>query len=238
MIDIHSHILPDLDDGARDLDESLQMIEIAAADGIRTMVATPHMLHGAFPVTAEAARERYETLTAAVRERGIDMEILLGAEIHLDVDIVGSLRDGQALTLGEGGRAILLELPTTSIPTGTADVIFEMQTEGYRVVIAHPERNDELAANLERVVKMRDRGIHMQVTARSVTGGFGLRARRVARKMVKQGLVDILASDAHGARGRVPVLSEALAWITKKVGAEEAEDLVNRNPARLLGRSK
>jgi protein-tyrosine phosphatase len=237
MIDIHSHILPDLDDGARDLDESLEMIRIAAADGIRTMVATPHMLHGAFPVTVEAARDRYRQLTAAVREEGIAMEILLGGEIHLDVDILGSLRDGQALTLGEKGRTVLLELPTTSIPTGTHDVIFEMQTEGYRVVIAHPERNDELAGNLERVVKMRDRGVWMQVTARSVTGGFGLHARRVARKMAKQGLIDVLASDAHGARGRVPVLSEALQWISKKVGAEEAEALVNRNPARLLGRS-
>jgi protein-tyrosine phosphatase len=237
MIDMHSHILPDLDDGARDLEESLEMIEIAFEDGIRTMVATPHMLHGAFPVTVEAARQRHGVLTEAVRERGLDVEILLGAEIHLDVDIVGSIRSGQALPLGEEGRTILLELPTTSIPTGTEDVIFEMQTEGYTVVIAHPERNDELAGNLVRVERLRDRGILMQVTARSVTGGFGLRARRAARKMAKLGLVDVLASDAHASKGRVPVLTDALEWIRRKVGSEEAEDLVTTNPARLLGRS-
>ncbi len=235
MIDIHSHILPDLDDGAHDLEESLKMLEIAAADGIRTMVATPHMLHGAFPVTVPDTRDRYATLTAAARERGFDMEILLGSEIHLEIDILGALRNDQALPLGEAGRVILLELPTTSIPTGTEDVIFEMQTEGYAVIIAHPERNDELARNLERVTKLKDRGVLMQVTARSVTGGFGSRAKKVARKMAKEGLIDILATDAHAASGRVPVLSDALKWLSKKIGEDEAMDLVTRNPARVLG---
>jgi len=238
MIDIHSHVLPDLDDGAVDLEESLEMLEIAAGDGIRTMVATPHMLHGAFPVTVPDARERHATLTAAAAERGIDVEILLGSEIHLEIDILGALRNDEALPLGEAGKAILLELPTTSIPTGTENVIFEIQTEGYVVIIAHPERNDELAGNLERIAKLRDRGVLMQVTARSVTGGFGGRAKRVSRKMAKQGLIDILASDAHRAKGRVPVLSDAVAWLSKKIGEEETMDLVTRNPARVLGLSR
>jgi protein-tyrosine phosphatase len=237
MIDIHCHILPDLDDGPATLEDALSMIEIARDDGITTMVATPHFLNGVFDVSVEAARERHELMVREVAERGIGVEILLGSEVHLDVDILHAVQNGGFIPLGDPGRALLLELPTTSMPTGTEEVIFEIQTAGYVVVLAHPERIDEFSGDVAKIERMRDRGVLTQVTARSITGGFGMRAKRVARKWLKRGLVDIIATDAHRPRGRPPILSEAVEWVTKKLGEEAAHDMVVRNPARVLGRS-
>ena len=103
------------------------------------------------------------------------------------------------------------------------------------MVLAHPERIDEFASDASKIEKMRERGVLTQVTARSITGGFGMRAKRVARKWLKRGLVDIIASDAHRPRGRPPVLSDAVRWVEKKLGEEAARDMVVRNPARVLG---
>jgi protein-tyrosine phosphatase len=235
MIDIHSHILPDLDDGADDLEDALAMLRIAAADGVRTMVATPHLLNGMFPdVTVAEARARHELLVREAGARGVEIEILLGGEVHLDADILNALQAGDVLTMGTS-RAILLELPTGGMPHGAEEVMFEIQTLGHRIALAHPERNHELMQNPDAAEKLRDRGMLLQVTARSVTGGFGRRACKVARRWLKRGVVDILASDAHNPRGRDPVLSKAARWVAKKHGTEYAEDLVIGAPARLLG---
>jgi protein-tyrosine phosphatase len=234
MIDLHSHILPDFDDGADDLEDALEMLRIAEEDGVHTMVATPHMLNGMFLTSVEGARVRHANLVDEAARAGIGVKVLLGAEVHLDHEIPELLRAGEILTLAER-KVLLLELPTTSIPSGTEEAIFQIQTDGYTVVLAHPERYQEYIQRPERAVKLHERGVRFQVTARSITGGFGYRAKRLSRRWLKEGLVDVVASDAHSPRTRTPILSLARRWVAKKHGKEMAHDLFVKNPALLLG---
>jgi len=236
VIDLHCHLLPGVDDGAADVEEALDMARIAVADGIHTIVATPHMLNPNFDVTVKNIDAAHLLLSEALVEAEIPLTVHKGAEIHFDADIVHRLEHGEVLPLGGTGKTILLELPSMSIPSGTEELIFEVQAAGYTVVLAHPERNQELLGRPQRAEKLRDRGVLMQVTARSICGGFGFRPKRVSRKWLKQGLVDVIASDAHRRRGRVPELRAAMEIAEKYLGTDRAEAMVNETPARLLAR--
>lgn len=235
MIDLHSHFLFDVDDGARTIEDSLEMLRLAREDGVRTMVATPHQRHPAgYDVPPALARARLLEIEAAVAREGLDIELRLAAEIHFSEDIPGGLASGLLLPLSENGRYFLLELPVTTIPGNIREVIFGFQLAGRFPVLAHPERNFEVMDNPAIARDLSERGVLMQVTAMSITGAFGRKSEKAAKKLLKWGVVDVIASDTHNPLRRPPGLADGVAVAARIVGAEEAESLVTEVPRRIL----
>ena len=229
MIDIHAHILPGHDHGARGWDEALEMCRIAAADGITTLAATPHV-NEEFPNSREAIADAAWELGRKVRAEGIGLEVVVGGDYHISHD----LSPDTVLTLDDNGRYFLLEFPYQVLPPNAVDFIARLIWRGLTPIITHPERIYTLHGNEERLRPLVERGALVQVTGGSLTGDFGPECEKSARYLVKSGLAHFLASDAHWARERPPVLSPALAVAARIVGEDEARKLVVDNPRFVL----
>jgi len=234
MIDLHHHCLPGVDDGPRTLEEAVAQCEAAFEDGIRTVVATPHRLHPQFDCPPEAARRAHADLAAALAARRIGIELLLGAEVHCSEGLAAGLGDGSLLPLAGSRRWFLLELPHSHVPVNLDRVVFSLQIAGWYPLLAHPERNTELVERDGALAALRRQGVRTQLTAMSVTGGFGRAAREASERWLREGLVDVLATDAHGTGRRPPRLSEAVERAAAIVGREAADRLVGENPRRIL----
>ena len=222
MIDIHSHLLPGVDDGSRSIAESVSVLERFAADGVECVVLTPHLVAsraGVAPYEKHSAI--LETLRAAAR-RG--PELRLGWEIMLDVPNA----DLRAAHLGLGGsRAVLVEFPRTSVPAGAATELFRLRTAGSVPVLAHPERY--WGCTVEKVAAWRSAGAVIQMDTAGLigTGSIAL----ISRALLEAGLVDVFASDNHGdARS----LATARDWLLEVATPEHAQLLTRANAKRLL----
>jgi protein-tyrosine phosphatase len=233
MLDLHSHILFDLDDGPRRIEDSLEMCRIAAKDGVGAMVATPHFLSPLFDVTPERARDRFDALSERLRDEGIPLEIRLGGELYCVPEIAAHVRDGRAPTLA-GGRAVLVELPYEIVPAHFAQALFELQSAGLRVVLAHPERYVEVRERPQFLDELRDRGVWLQITAGAVLGDFGPTEKKTCRRLLEEGRVHVIASDSHTPLRRPPGLREAEREAARIVGPSEAQKLVDANPRRVV----
>lgn len=234
MIDLHSHVLPGVDDGAKTLADSLDMCRMAAAAGTKTLVATPHMLHPQFHVPGPLARSRHGELVAALAREGVAIEVVLAGEIHWSVEVEARLATGELLPLCTTRRYILFELPSSHVPAAFRDLCWKFHLAGIYPVLAHPERNAEFCEHPERLEPFHDAGVLVQVTAMSLTGDFGRRARKVSERWLESGVIDLVASDGHSCRSRPPVMDEA-ARIVRKIAGATAEDWLTREaPRRVL----
>jgi protein-tyrosine phosphatase len=232
MIDLHTHILPGLDDGAENMAEALEMARIAVADGVHTMVATPHI-----GLLGEFGWKEVLGVTNAVREalaaEDIPLRLLPGAELLISPDLAHSVGRHGELTLG-GTRYVLVELPMQQYPIYTEQTLFELQLKGFIPILAHPERNNKLQADPDVLGWMVQRGIMTQVTAGSLLGDFGAPMRQTAEAMVTRRMAHFIASDSHGPDDRPPRLMAARERAAKLVGDEAAMAMVSTNPAKLL----
>lgn len=234
MIDLHLHLLPGVDDGPSCTEESLEMCKIAAADGVTDLVAVPHVL-GNFPrIEWKEIKKKAQKLEERVIEEGIRVRVHPGAELYFDERIF-SLLGGKRMTLNESGRYLLMEFPFAWIPNNYPDFIFRIQSKGYRVILAHPERNGEILANPEICREILERGSLIQITAGSLTGLFGPKEAWLSKKMLKNGWVHFVGSDAHGTLGRLPLLSDAYRKVQQLLGKEAAERMFVTNPQKVLG---
>jgi protein-tyrosine phosphatase len=233
MIDIHCHILPGLDDGAESLDISLAMAEMAVADGVTHVVCTPHITPGVYHNTAGGIAAAVAALQAELDQRGIDLRLAAGADIHISPTLVADLHSGAAPTLA-GSRAMLFEPPHHVLPPRMDQAVARLIAAGYVPVITHPERLSWIENRYDLVVALSDMGAPMQVTAGSINGAFGRRPQYWAERMLDEGRVDIIASDAHNTRSRSPRLSHARDRVAERLGETEAENLVLWRPAALL----
>lgn len=226
MIDLHTHVLPAIDDGPATIEESIELIRAAHAAGTRAMVATPHV-SGRYPNRSATIAELTQQLNERLRGEGVDVEILAGAEVAMTK--VAELDPGELgrLHLG-GGPWILLEPPFTQIATGLERIVGELQRAGHRVVLAHPERCPALLRDPQLVESLVADGVLTSITAGSLSGQFGGHVRRFARALLAQELVHNVASDTHDARKRPPSLAAELAdsglahladWLTCAVPA-------------------
>ncbi|MHC4923551.1 MAG: tyrosine-protein phosphatase [Planctomycetota bacterium] len=234
MIDLHHHCLPGVDDGPGALEDAVEQIAAAERDGITTIVATPHRRHPQYDVPPETAREAHDALRSACRDKGIATEILLGSEIHYSDGIASGLADGTNLDLGGNGRWFLFELPASHVPAHMDRMVFEMQLAGWFPLLAHPERNVELVEDTGKLEALRNQGVRTQITAMSITGEFGRRAKKASERWLKKGLVDVLATDAHDVRRRPPLLRAAVERAASLIGQEAARALVDERPQRIL----
>ncbi len=233
LIDIHCHLLPDMDDGAKSLDESLAMARIAVADGISTIVATPHQLGNFSQNDAVAIKDRVAQLQHALSEDDVPLRVLPGADVRVEDGMVAKLRCGEVLTLADRGKHVLLELPhELYLPL---EPVLE-QLHGARMVgvLSHPERNRGILGSPELVAPLLEKGCLMQITAGSLVGMFGPHCQRLTEWMVRRSMVHFVATDAHGSRSRRPLMQRAKDRISELAGPDVAAALCCGNPARVV----
>jgi protein-tyrosine phosphatase len=233
MIDLHSHILPGIDDGSKSLEMSLEMARIAVKDGIRVMACTPHIYPGLYMNDTAGIQAARDALQAALDEHGIALQLTTGADVHLVPGLLEGLRAGRVPTLN-GTRYVLLEPAHHVAPPRFAELVFQLVAAGYVPVITHPERLTWVKDHFQVFVDLTKQGAWLQVTAQALTGVFGPHAKYWGERFVGEGLTHILATDAHSTGRRVPVLSEGLAVAARLLGAQEAQLLVQGRPAALL----
>lgn len=227
MIDIHCHILPDIDDGPEYLDESIEMAKIAYLDGITTIVATPHIndvLH-----SPTLIQQRVNELNKKLKEKDIPLEILRGADISSAI-APAYLKD---YTI-QGTGYLLLEFPHTHLPGNAKEIVFKIIIKGYLPIITHPERNPSIIKKPEIILNLLDSNTFIQITAGSLTGEFGSEVRHCAIHLLKLGVVNFIATDAHSSSWRKPILSEGLKVAEKIMGKDKAYNLVMTNPESVI----
>jgi protein-tyrosine phosphatase len=231
MIDLHSHILPGIDDGAQSLDESVTMARVASADSIAQLVSTPHSAgwNGAWKNPPTGVKELQEELT----RHAIQLRVLPGLEVRIDLDTPAEARDGQVMTLNHS-RYLLVELPFDHYPPYVEHVLFELQVSGLVPILAHPERCSIFASNPETLFHLVERGVLVQVTAASIAGEFGPAVQAFTRVLLEHRLAHVIASDAHSARLRPPVLSDAVRIAAGWIGDQEATAMVTTVPRAIV----
>ena len=264
MIDLHAHILPQLDDGAETMEEAIQMCRISFQDGVRTLVATPHILKGIYENRRSTILAEVQGLNDAIKKFGVGgspacakrfgegrepgvqdsnasthpridaFRILPGADVHFSPELLELCENGEVVTVNDAGRYLMVEFDYQGIPFHAEEVLFRLIARGIIPIITHPERNLEIGQKPQRYGEMIRVGCLGQVTAMSLTGGFGSGMRRVAEKLLKNRWVHIIASDTHSIDGRPPILSVAVRAAEKIVGREEAQKMVTEYPQAIL----
>lgn len=237
MIDIHIHILPDLDDGPPDMETSVGMGRIASEEGITAIISTSHSEEGR-AVGLEGMQARLQEVRAAWEAAGLTIRLELGLEIFLGVDTAVELKSRTLWPLA-GSQYVLVELPYQPWPPYADRALFDLQVAGYVPILAHPERYIPIQDDPNRMYALAERGVLGQVTASALLGRHGSPAQHCAEALVSHNLVQILSSDAHGTseRKRAPQLLEGLRAAEALIGAEAAQAMVTHNPAHILART-
>ncbi|MCE5303383.1 MAG: hypothetical protein LLF97_09785 [Planctomycetaceae bacterium] len=230
FVDIHCHLLPGLDDGPATFDAALSMAERAVSEGIRTIVATPHQLGSHRHNTGAVVQETASRLQAALDQRGVPLRVLPGGEMRIEPDLIQSLRAGQTLTLANRRRHVLIELPT-DVYLPLDRLLSDLHASGLVAILAHPERNRGLQRSPELLRPLVRHGCLLQITAGSLVGHLGDHARQLAEKLVQQGLVHFVATDAHDTHNRPPAFQEAFRRVGELAGQETALEICCHNPA-------
>ncbi len=238
MIDLHAHILPGLDDGPSTWEDALEMAAVAAADGIRVMAATPHLFNLQSDHSEvndrDAILRHVAQFNDLLRTREIPLKIVPGCDTPLSLELFELLEANRLMTLNDGGRYLLLELPYTAFPPGLEEACFRLKSRGLTPIITHPERHFIIQEMPEKLVRLLTLGCLAQLTASSLLGGFGRQIAKFSRQLVKRGYIHILATDAHDLRGRPPRLKAAVAEAARLVGEDRARAMVTALPERII----
>lgn len=216
------------------MEMALEMCRIAVDDGIRTVVATPHMFDGIHDVRPEAVRDKVREISVLLQEQEIPLRILPGADVHVNKDLPGILDRDEVLTLADKGKHLMVEFPQDVFPRELQEMLFRVQLKGITPLISHPERNAEIQQNTDLLKELILAGNLTQVTAGSVDGTFGSTVQKCALNLLRKRMIHIVATDAHNVSRRPPRLSKAKKIVTEEAGEEEAQRLFHDWPALLL----
>jgi protein-tyrosine phosphatase len=233
LIDLHSHLLPGIDDGSKDLAMSLAMARMAASDGISTIACTPHILPGVYNNSGPTIRGAVARLAEGIAEADIPISVVAGADVHIAPDLDLQLRNGRVLTLNNS-RYFLLEPPHHVLPPRLEDLIFGLQSAGFVPIVTHPERLSWIEGHYDLIGRLVSSSVLMQITAGSLMGRFGQRPRYWAERMLDEGLCHLLATDAHNTEQRPPRMADARDFVAQRLGDDEAINLVLRRPQGIL----
>lgn len=234
MYDLHSHILPGLDDGAKTVEEFVAMARAAAAGGTTVMLATPHRRDVTENFSIAYLSELFAEMEEELDARGIGLTLTLGMENHLDAELPEALWRGEALTMN-GTRYALVELPFFGHPDWVEPALADIQESGVTPVLAHPERIEMLQRDPDLLRAFVERGMLTQVTAGSVTGQWGDEVKRLTHDLLRSGLVHILASDTHTPSGpRPPALLPGMEAAARIVGEAKARAMVLETPRAVI----
>jgi protein-tyrosine phosphatase len=233
VIDLHCHILPGVDDGPETMAESLAMCRTAASDGIRTIVATPHYRTGCFTWSEADQHSSIAALQSEIDAAGLPVSILPGAEIAFCPELPGLLKNSVHLTINRSGY-FLIEFRPQAVPAAIEQFLVTLLDAGYLPIIAHPERNSWFTHHHDVLTSLVRRGALLQITASSLFGGFGADVRAFSQQLLRNNLVQIIASDAHNCSDRPTLLSAAVNIAADLIGVEQAVALVTTNPLAVI----
>jgi protein-tyrosine phosphatase len=198
LTDMHSHLIPGIDDGAKEIEDSIELIRNLYDLGFRKLYTTPHIMSDYFRNNPENINEGLARVREAIKAEGIDMEIHAAAEYYLDDGFMKKLENERLLTIGE--NYLLFEISYINCPDNVEEVIFRMQVQGYTPVLAHPERYPFWYGDFDKYRKLKDIGALFQININSIGGYYGPDARRAADYMINAGIVDMLGTDCHHLR--------------------------------------
>lgn len=232
-IDIHSHILPNMDDGSRSLRQSLSMLRIACEEGIGLMMATPHNMPGKGCPEAAVVQEAVEKLAEQARRENLPVEILCGTEYYYREEVLELLEAEQGITLGDSD-CVLVEFDPMVDRIYFRNALRDILGTGYRPVVAHVERYGRVMEDTALLRDLKKMGILLQVNSLSVTGENGRQTKKAVRNLLKEGLVDFVATDAHSDGHRAPYMEKCAEILYKKYGGNYADALLFGNAERLI----
>ena len=231
MVDIHSHILPMLDDGAETLEEALIMASMAAQSGIYHIVASSHGNY--YPYTLEEYRDSFYMLQSALKEKGIPVKLYPGMEVFMDEQAISMIESGQLLSVNATNN-LLVEFPFEENPETVCKYIAKLQRKRYNIILAHPERFVFIQKDPELAYYLEETGCILQVNQGSILGVFGEKCRKLVLKMMNDGIVKVIATDAHDARYRSPSMQKLFAFLKKNYSSKEIHLWLSENPSRIL----
>ena len=217
MVDIHSHILWGIDDGAKTPEDTIEMAKAGVKNGINHVIATPHHYDGTYMNPASVIHSRVKEANDLLKKNKINLMIHPGMELHLNGEISRDLEavESTLVPLAGNSHYLLIELPYDHVPRYTETLFFDIQLKGFIPIIAHPERNVEIRDNPNLLYDLVKKGALSQVTAASIAGLFGDTLQKLSLKLIKSNLVHFIASDAHNTKKRGLALREAYQWIDK-----------------------
>jgi protein-tyrosine phosphatase len=233
MIDLHCHILPGIDDGAKNIEEAVRMARIAKQDGVETIVATPHLFRGDYDDFRVVEKKRDE-LTEVLEREGISVSILTGAEVHISHNLIDEIKKHREFLVINRSSYISLEFPREHVFSGIKNLFFELISEGLIPIIAHPERNSVFVRNPALLFELIQMGGLAQSNSGSYVGRYGKRAEEAVELFLKHNLIHFIGSDSHGIRSLPPNLSHALRRAEMIIGEERARALVYDNPKAVV----
>lgn len=232
-IDIHSHILPGMDDGAENLEISFRMLEIASRSQISHIILTPHNKPARRNASPEQIAMCVGKMQEAADEKKIGIKLYAGSELYYRDGLAGELERGEAMTLA-GSHYVLVEFSPVAEYDYMRNAVYSLQMNGFWPILAHVERYRNMAIKPDRVGELFKMGCYIQANAGSIMGRYGFGAKRMTRKLLKQRLLHFVATDAHDCDRRAPELSGCAAYLAEKYGGEYAGELLRENPLRVL----
>lgn len=232
-IDIHSHILPHMDDGSRNMQQSLEMLRIACEEGIDLIFATPHNMPGKGCPSRETVEEKAEELRKAAAQEGINIQILVGTEYYYREEVLELLEEEKAISMN-GSDCILVEFDPMVEKRYFRNAIRDIMGTGHRPLVAHVERYAKVMADISLLRDLKKMGVLLQVNAASVTGDNGWHTKQAVKKLLKEHMVDFVGTDAHSDGRRAPFMKKCGAVLYKKYGKEYADALLYGNAQKYL----
>ncbi|WP_068675292.1 tyrosine-protein phosphatase [Oceanobacillus sp. Castelsardo] len=219
MNDIHSHILPGIDDGAKSQEDSLKMAREAVRHGITSIIATPHHRNGKYDNDRASIKGQVEKLNELLVQENIPLTVLPGQETRINGDMIEDLENAELLPLNET-KYLFVEFPSGHVPRYSAQMLFDIQVAGYKPIIVHPERNRELMEHPSKLYEFVQKGALTQVTAASVVGKFGKNIQTFSHQLIEANLTHFIASDAHNTTTRGFCMDEAFREMKNKYGSD------------------
>jgi len=232
-VDIHCHILPNVDDGPKTHAEALAMGLLAKEEEVSDIIVTPHALHPQFGKTEVPIRDALRQLQLVFDENQLEIKLHLGNEIRSSGELFEALEQGAVQTLG-GSRYVLIEFPHQTVPSYADALFFDLQIEGYVPIIAHPERNQLLTTEPNRLYHFASNGILSQVTTASIAGQFGQTIQKMSLLFLQHHLSHFVASDAHNVGARSFFWREARDVMNRTLGTDETDMIIQRNQLVLM----
>ncbi|MFP3668929.1 CpsB/CapC family capsule biosynthesis tyrosine phosphatase [Priestia sp. SIMBA_032] len=219
MIDIHSHILPGVDDGASAMEDAVNMARLALDEGITKIIATPHHQNGMYFNKKQDILKRVKELNNVLQSENISLEVLPGQETRIYGSLLDDFEKGDILTLNHTNY-LFVELPSGHVPRYTEQLLFEMQLKGVTPIIVHPERNAEVLKNPEKLLSLVKKGALTQLTAGSLTGHFGKKVQKFSLQLIEANSTHFIASDAHNTSTRNFHMRESISKVHKEFGSQ------------------
>lgn len=233
LIDIHCHILPGVDDGAKSLSESIEMLQLEYEEGVRMIIATPHYRPRMFECSMETIQQQYLQVKDAAKNVGEGMEVFLGCEHHAYIEMTDDLLEKQRVTMAESDY-VLTEFSEYSEFRFIRERIYDLLSNGFEPIIAHAERYKCLVENVKLIPELIQMGAFIQVNAGSITGDDGRKVKSFCKKLMKNDFLHFIGTDGHDVKERPPHMAACAAYMEKKMGAEYTRRILVENPSRIL----